>query len=240
MVAVAFHHGTRVPLDLNLAVELYTISAELGDGHSQLLLGDTYLNGELGQGIDLEKAKHYYYLASKNGRHTKAIKALGNLVPFDDPIGTLTEKLQWYRRALSSKGGFPQLQMGKLFLHGYLPSQISNVELGYFHTSSDHGNAEAAYWLGRIYEYGSGVEVNMNTAVRNYKLAAIRGLPIAYVKLGRMYERGRLVNRNTDIAIAFYNYAYRNFDSQQALAALRRLNAVDIQPNINIQAILQQ
>jgi TPR repeat protein len=51
-------------------------------------------------------------------------------------------------------------------------------------------NAEATYWLGRMYEEGAGVAKNTNRAVGYYREAAVDGLRDAEFRLGEIYLHG--------------------------------------------------
>lgn len=51
-------------------------------------------------------------------------------------------------------------------------------------------NPRAAYWLGRMYEYGLGVKKNVNTAVNWYRTSADAGWAMAKLHLGEIYLEG--------------------------------------------------
>ena len=55
---------------------------------------------------------------------------------------------------------------------------------------ANKGNAQAAYWLGRIYDEGLGVKRNARTAVSWYRKAAEGGLTDAKLQLGELYFKG--------------------------------------------------
>jgi len=55
---------------------------------------------------------------------------------------------------------------------------------------AEKGNAEAAFWLGRMYEDGLGVKKNVSTAVTWYTKAAKAGWVHAKVRLGEIYLNG--------------------------------------------------
>jgi len=51
-------------------------------------------------------------------------------------------------------------------------------------------NAQAAYWLGRMYEEGLGVKQNADTAITWYRKAAEGGWAAAKLQLGEIYFKG--------------------------------------------------
>lgn len=55
---------------------------------------------------------------------------------------------------------------------------------------AENGNAEAAFWLGRMYEDGLGVKKSVSTAVTWYTKAAKAGWVDAKVRLGEIYLNG--------------------------------------------------
>ena len=69
------------------------------------------------------------------------------------------------------------------------------------------GNPDARYSMGRIYEYGRGVEQNSQLAVEWYELAAGSGHVQAQNDLGVMYTLGRGVPRNPAKALQWYRQA---------------------------------
>jgi TPR repeat protein len=52
------------------------------------------------------------------------------------------------------------------------------------------GNAQAAYWLGRMYEDGLGVKKNADAAITWFRKAAEGGWPDAELRLGEIYFNG--------------------------------------------------
>jgi TPR repeat protein len=58
------------------------------------------------------------------------------------------------------------------------------------------GDARAQFQLGRIYEFGEGVQADSATAVKWYRKAAEQDLPQAQCNLARMYESGEGVEQN--------------------------------------------
>lgn len=60
------------------------------------------------------------------------------------------------------------------------------------------------YDIGKMYEYGNGVEQNLESALEYYKKGANLNNNICYLKLGEMYEYGYGVNQDYQTAFEYY------------------------------------
>ena len=75
-------------------------------------------------------------------------------------------------------------------------------------TTNAQGNSFAIFNLGRKYEYGDGVDIDYQKAMRFYELAAESGeCPIALCSLGLMYEYGKVGGGDIQQAIKYYREA---------------------------------
>ncbi|MGA2228825.1 MAG: tetratricopeptide repeat protein [Syntrophobacteraceae bacterium] len=79
---------------------------------------------------------------------------------------------------------------------------------GYFSTAYKElqalaglGDAEAQYYLGRMYDRGQGVPEDHAEAMRWYRKAANQGLPQAEFNLGLMYAKGQAVAKDNAEAL---------------------------------------
>lgn len=68
-------------------------------------------------------------------------------------------------------------------------------------------NAEARYYLGRLYEEGQGVEKNEEKALNFYRAAAEKENDKAALKLGNAYYSGSSVDKNYQEAFKWYSIA---------------------------------
>ena len=73
-----------------------------------------------------------------------------------------------------------------------------------------HGDANAAFWLGVAYERGKGVQQNFATAIAWYLQSASQRNADAQNALGQMYEEGRGVTRDLLQAAKWYRLACEN------------------------------
>lgn len=65
-----------------------------------------------------------------------------------------------------------------------------------FQTSYDSGDADGAFYLGRMFEMGLGTEVNIPQAVALFQASADKGSALAINRLGLMYLDGQGVIRD--------------------------------------------
>ncbi|MDR3108790.1 MAG: protein kinase [Planctomycetaceae bacterium] len=66
----------------------------------------------------------------------------------------------------------------------------------YYTESAEHGNAQAAYQVGRCYEEGIGVAKNEKEAVKWYQIAAKYNEPNAIFRIGLCYAKGKGIEKN--------------------------------------------
>ena len=78
---------------------------------------------------------------------------------------------------------------------------------------AEQGNAEAQYYLGRIYSGGFGVTQDYAEAMKWYRLAAEQGDAAAQFFLGVIYEFGWGVSQDYTEAVKWYRLAAEQGDS---------------------------
>ncbi|MBB3570546.1 tetratricopeptide repeat protein [Rhizobium sp. BK491] len=84
--------------------------------------------------------------------------------------------------------------------------------LKYWQPLAEHGDAQAEFGLGLLYETGHGVEQNFDTAQSWYRKAAEQGLASAQNTLGAMYANGRGVAKDDVQAEELYRKAAEQGD----------------------------
>jgi hypothetical protein len=75
--------------------------------------------------------------------------------------------------------------------------------------SAKHGNAQAAYQLGRCYEEGIGVAKNITEAIKWYQAAVKQNEPNAIFRIGLCYEKGKGIEKNEAEARRYIKRASR-------------------------------
>jgi TPR repeat protein len=226
-VALGYHHGLKVPGNMNIAIQWYDLAAQLGHMESLLFLENVYRRGKYNQPVDVEKAQRFLVMAAKDGSLT-APTVLGTIIRYNDARGSVQEKVEWYRScSASSFNGFPQTQLASLHLFGYIKEPDYALAVKLSQDAAKLGNPEAMNLLGRIYSLGLGVQREYQLAVQYYKQAAKGGNADAFYNIAQMYELGKGVDNNLDIAMAFHQYAYKQFKVWPSHTALIRMNAVN-------------
>lgn len=84
----------------------------------------------------------------------------------------------------------------------------------YYQPAANLGNAKAQCMLGCHYEFGQGVERNLNKAFYYYQLAANQGFPAVWYRLGRCYDNGWGVAENAEKAFYYFKLAAKQGDAQ--------------------------
>lgn len=82
-------------------------------------------------------------------------------------------------------------------------------------------NADAAYYMGHLYENGLGTEKDMSKAITAYADAAKKGSTLAMNYLGDMRYEGRGLDKDMKLAIELYIAAYK--EAQLAAVGTKRL-----------------
>jgi len=77
----------------------------------------------------------------------------------------------------------------------------------WYERAASRGYVPAQYFLGQMFEQGSGMPVDHAQAAASYLRAAEQGDPAAQAALGRLYELGRGVPRDYDRAAEWYRRA---------------------------------
>ena len=76
-----------------------------------------------------------------------------------------------------------------------------------FRRLAEQGDAKAQYYLGALYEDGTGVPQDYARAVQWYRSAALKGDPEGQTALGYMHHTGKGVPRDFSEAIWWYRRA---------------------------------
>lgn len=107
---------------------------------------------------------------------------------------------------------------------------IRAYQEGDYHTAyqtwlplAECGNAQAQHGLGKLYEFGLGVERDFAQATKWYRSAGYQGVNDAQASLGRMYAEGQGISQNFAKATKWFRKAARASDTT-AEAALGVMN----------------
>lgn len=167
-LGVCYEEGIGVDANLDKALEYYIAAAAEGDAFA-FAIYKIGLFQELGMGgfePDRDKALDYYMKLEKNNFN----------IPNDDPIRRLAD------------GGNAKA----MYLMGMRDPMSKDAKL-WFTDAYKHGNADAAYQLAQIYDYGFSQKVDRDKAFMYYKYAAESGITEAMFELGTIYRTGKFI-----------------------------------------------
>ena len=186
-----------------------------------MMLGDMHADGE-GVSQDHEEAARWYREAAELGASEAQFK-LGAL--YADRRATLPrlhprhsvskfdldrETARLLRLAIAQGNLSAQLKLAAMYLEHRLFDRDDKEEESCLLVASEHGNPEAAYRLGHLYEFGrplTGLGEDFSKAVRYYRRAAEHGDPDAQASLGRIYANGVSIPRNDVEAVRLLRLA---------------------------------
>ena len=167
-----------VPQNYVEAAYWYQKAADLGLKEAQANLAYLYEQG-LGVKQDYNLAAKYYMVAADQGS-LMAQNQLGMLYHYglgvkkDDAVAT-----KWWLKAANGGYAPSQATMGTLYYY----SQDYDNALGFFTASAKQGNPTAQFYMGLMYEKGTGVKQDLAVAVKWYRMAAQQGNVDAKKKL---------------------------------------------------------
>jgi TPR repeat protein len=99
-----------------------------------------------------------------------------------------------------------QMYIARCYLDGIGLQKDPDAALFFAKDASDKGSSWADFFLGRMYYYGYGIEVNYKSSFRHYK-KAVKDFPVIYLQLGHMYFEGIGIKKNESKAFKSYVFA---------------------------------
>lgn len=207
LLADMLEEGRGIERDPSEAARLIVQSAEAGYAPAQLRLGKRYLNG-LGVVQDMSAAYGWLKRANDQG-DTDAMVALGELsengqgVPVD-----LALAKQFYEAAATRGNAAGQYHMANLYkgTSGVVPQDLVKAR-EWLSRAAQQQDAVSQYDLAQMQSNGDGGPRDLAAALKNYRGAAMQGLPEAQFALGDWYENGVLVDPNPLEAMFWYSLA---------------------------------
>ena len=108
------------------------------------------------------------------------------------------------RQAADQGDAEAQYQMGRMIAYGYGGGEAA---ARWFRLAAEQGHLAGLYWLGLMYEEGTGVPQDTREAMRWFRLAAEQGYSEAQQAIGIRYEQGRGVPKDVAEAIRWFRRA---------------------------------
>lgn len=192
------------------AEPLYLDLASKGNTDIYQRLGSIYFKGIDGK-KDYAKAFNWFKKDAENGNNDSQLM-VGLLLLDGLGVNQNTDlALNWFDRA-AKQGNQKAIEYVNALTDETDVKKIHKLSLD----AAQNGDAKAQYNLGVNYEYGFGVEQDMNQAFSWYKKAADQGEPFAQVNLANMYfnELCACTPKNTSLAISLYKKAASQNNAQ--------------------------
>jgi TPR repeat protein len=221
-VGLMFRTGHGVEQDKLEAVKWYRKAAKQENPSGMFNLGTAYYNGD-GIGIDDVAAYAWFLLAQNFGSQpaaeaTKHMKeAAGNLQSEafekigdmyqkgDDLPQSLSEAVNWYRKAAENGAARVQIKLANLLLQDQSgTSNYAEVHRLCEKATNLH-SPQGAYCMGHLYEQGLGVQQDLSKAAKWFNEAANMGLAVAALRVGEMYWKGEGLKQDK---ISAYEFIY--------------------------------
>jgi TPR repeat protein len=164
--------GDGVTKDIRTARYYLERAAAAGDSDAQFNLGLIFHNGEAGN-HDLTRAMHWYEAAAKQN-NADAFFNLAVIHETGETGSVNREKaLECYEAAARLHHVGALFNLGNFWRATGAPDAFRAAH--YYEEAAEQGHAAAAFNLGWMYEHGSGVDKDLDTARRWYSRAAELG-----------------------------------------------------------------
>jgi TPR repeat protein len=117
------------------------------------------------------------------------------------------DALRWYRLAADQGNAAGQLNVGRIYEHGWgVPADYIEA-LHWYRLAAAQGYASAQNNIGALYDTGHGVKQDYAEALRWYRLAADHGNTDAQNSIGALYDTGHGVKQDYAEALRWYRLA---------------------------------
>lgn len=166
--------------EYDTAFDLFKRAANYDDTEAQFMLGICYLNG-YGTQINIKKAVKWFEEAAEN-EHAGALYELGFY--YENNTRQMDKAVEYYNRAADLGNADALYMLGCLSYRGIAPVTCDyDTAKNYFQQAADKNHARALYMLGVCYEFGTGVEQNVEEARKLYEKSVAGGCERAAVAL---------------------------------------------------------
>ena len=143
------------------AIETLQVEAEKGDAQSQYQLGDMYYRGSKDVNKDINRAKHYYNLAAKQGHKDAAY----NLALIEEKEENFDQAFKLYKQAAEQGHTYAQTNLGICYKKGRGVAKDLNQAIYWYTKASEGGDIYADRNLAVLYTE----EKNLDKAAALYE-----------------------------------------------------------------------
>lgn len=141
-----------------------------------------------------------------------------------------SKSAEWFQKAVESGNPQAAYELAKLYEvgNGVAHDAEKSHELyqtalkGFLASDQENPNAGQEYRIAGMYEQGLGTEVNIQSSVKWYAIAATNGHGHAAYRLGKLYLNGIVVQKDEDAALKWFKKA-AEYQDKYAYYALGRM-----------------
>ena len=200
-------------VDLEKAIEWYTIAAKMGDPMALNNLGTLYNTGQFFK-KDTRKAIEYFeQSASKDfaiGQYSLGVAYLFNKEGYKDE----KKGFEYLKKAALQGNMLAQSQLGNYYNNGSETQRRDYKKSNYWHKkAAEQGWALSQYNIGINTFYGYGVKANKVEGIKWWKKAAEQGYVNALTNLGILYLSGDTFTKDYNKARNYFLEATKKNDA---------------------------
>ena len=180
----------NLEVDYQKSFNYFRAAAEQGDLEGLTSLGVSYARG-YGCEKNQEKANELYKMAADQGDAQAQFNLGWNYHYGSGVEKDLDEAIKYYSLAADQKHPAGLRGLGELYeIASDESSEYLDMAVNLYHQAAELGDLVAEYNLGVFYEYGTGVDIDLQTSAMYLERAATKDHPSANLNLGLLYQRG--------------------------------------------------
>ena len=163
-----YYSGVGVKKDYSEAAKWYEKCSAIGDSWSRNRLGEMYRDGKGGLIQDLEKSKHLFLLASKQGNVSSILNLISMITSKqidDEYYGELITLLE----NIANAGNIESIKrLGNYHYDGVGVPKDYKQALEWYEKSSKLGDSWSKQRLAEMYRDGKGTDIDIDKAIQNF------------------------------------------------------------------------
>jgi TPR repeat protein len=222
-LGILYEEGIMIPQNYETAIAFYQLAEDEGNGNALYRLARLYHYGN-GVKCDYRKAFDLYTNAAKYGNPLAraAIKITNNSIwsslmngarDIKCPVLDYDGCLQMWEYVANTGSPDLQYQLGKVYEQ--MGSKLDlNQAKEWYSKAASYSHGPSLFRLGRLFEFGNGVEKNYKKTIELYKKSALQHNNDALRALGNIYQQGNDVRSNISKSFGYYSSAAENGDSK--------------------------
>jgi TPR repeat protein len=233
-IGLCYLRGFGVQVNLPMAVEWISKSAEQGLPFAQETLADCYIDG-LGIPVDAKKAVELLRYAANAG---VAQAKLGTTL-LSGVAGTVdhAEAFEWFRKSADRGNADGQYQLGRCFILANGVHENKPEGFGWIKRAAEQGHAQAQHDVGQCLLDGIGVQSNPQAAIPWLEKSSDQNCPDGISRLANCYYSGAGITQDKQHAAALFRKAAEmgHLHSMMWLGVILREN--DVGPSDKVEAV---